>query len=224
MRKLALRLRVSPAAVKLTYAATLFFNALGSLFPRPGRKRSPVPSRGVPREGSPVNGQGLDPYARIPFGRYDIARSGCAVIAAYNALCVLRDPIPFSRAVSWFERCGSICRGALGVHPLAVRDLLRSRGHDTRVLYAARVKDLSALDDAFRGADAAVLTFWNGPAVRSPGGAWTRAHTVALAHSERGAVVYNARNGTPAPLIYGSIKEYIDSEGVQPVSLLLISG
>ena len=217
-------IRVSPTAVWLTYILTLCTNAVGRLLRfvfRRDKKPSGSDSAGAYVPSAPINGQGIGPVSEYPFGKYKMCYNGCAVIAAYNALCILDSPADIGETADYFERRGIILGGAFGVHPLALNRFLCCRGHSVKTVFAGHRKNQDRLDRALNDAGAAVFTFWNSTAPRHKG-EWEGAHTVAVKRENGGVTVYNAHNNSSSPAKYRSLDAYIKKEGILPIVLSVL--
>lgn len=217
--RLRRRLKCALAASPVTAAIADALARFASLLLRPWTRRREARNRAAlaafSGDGKLLCGQGLAPLAPLPFAGRDFARSGCGVLAAYNALQALGAPEPLAETAAWFARYGSMADGALGVNPRAFPRFFKARGLAVRTL--RRQKDPDAPDRAFADADAAVFTFWNDAARLRLG-----AHSVALLHAPDGGIlVCNATNRSAAPERFASIRAYTESRNLLPVSLCL---
>ena len=101
-------------------------------------------------------------WTGVRFGsKYDMAYSGCEIIATYNALLALGEKLTFEDMVELigsYERKGAVLKGAFGVAPCAVSRYLKDRGY--RVTNTRR-KDRNTLVSMGKCSDTMILTVYN---------------------------------------------------------------
>lgn len=166
-----------------------------------------------------INGQGLAPFAALPYGAWRIGNNGCEVIAVYNALLALHRPLPLPEIAAALERGGLLFNGFGGTNISAVAAYLRRQGIDVTVL---RRRERERYDAALDASDCAILAYWTGPTLRRPGGAWNMLHTVSVQRDADGVEVCNVETDRPAPLHTASIAEFLRREGGEPVCLFAL--
>ena len=210
------RLATNQYLVRLSHALCRFWNLLTLHTPAARRRRA--------RSGAalsalacigPLQGQGRAPVARLPFGKYTMDYNGCEVLASYNALLLLGDPLPLGAVAAWYELRGLFLAGAWGTHVLAIPRFFRARGYAPEVLYASSVRAPEDYDAAFDGAQAAVFSFWNS-AQRLRAGV----HTVSLSHRGGRIAIDNLHSLDTRPNeAYASIADFIRGSGIAPIVL-----
>ena len=169
-------------------------------------------------DGTYINGQGRGEVSRLPFGKFTMDYNGCEVIACYNALRVLGCERPLSEVAAYFERRGIFLAGRWGTHAAELPRYFERLGLHPHTLYASSVRDPAEYDAAFAGAKTAVFSFWN-DAKRLRSGV----HTVALAHSPAGLVIFNLYNSDSAPNTrYRSVSDFVYRSGVLPILLVTL--
>ena len=166
-----------------------------------------------------INGQGLGTLAALPYGAWTMGNNGCEVIAVYNALLALRRPKPLPEIAAALERRGLLFNGFGGTNLSAVAAYLRGQGVDVTVL---RRRERERYDDALRGVDCAILSFWTGKTLRRPGGGWNTLHTVAVQRGFAGVEVLNSENDWPAPRSARSVEAYLRAQDGVPVCLFAL--
>lgn len=92
----------------------------------------------------------------IPFGKYNLAYSGCEVIAVSNALIALKAGEPLKQLVYEFERDGILANGRFGTSPKAMRDFFVKKGYET--IFSTKVNDFDRIGESY---DSLILTFYN---------------------------------------------------------------
>lgn len=161
----------------------------------------------------PVNGQGLPPVRDMRYGAVDMARSGCGVIAVYNALVLLGEPYCLCDVIAWGDRHAAVLFGLLGTFPSAAKGLFRRLGCEV-----AAVRDPRAMDACARKADVCLFTYWN-----RRGSVRRGMHTVCARWRDGGLEVYNLSNACAGTARKGSFLEWT-AEGIGPVVLYCVRG
>lgn len=128
-------------------------------------------------------------WTGVKFGsRYDMAYSGCEIIATYNALLSLGERLAFEdmvELISSYERKGAVLKGAFGVAPGAVFRYFKDRGYHVK---ATRRKDRNVLESMGRHSDTMILTVYN-----DRHDITRQIHTVCVTKEEKGGyLVHNA--------------------------------
>lgn len=168
----------------------------------------------------PLNGQGLEPLAEMPYGAWNIKNNGCEAIAAYNALLSLGLAEPFQKVAAVLEERGLLFNGFGGTNLGALVRFFRKRGLEPRVLRRGKRKNF---DEAFSSAECAILSYWTGDKLKRKDGSWNTLHTVAVRHCPQGIEICNAWDDRPFPCIASSFLEFI-GDTFQPVCLILLNG
>ena len=166
-----------------------------------------------------LNGQGLAPLAALPYGAWNMGNNGCEVIAVYNALLVMRRPLPLPEIAAALEKRGLLFNGFGGTNLPAVAAYLRSLGVDVTVL---RRGERERYDAALAGACCAILSYWTGPKLRRPDGSWNTLHTVSVQRSFAGVEICNYANDWPAPHSARSVADFLRREDGVPVCLFAL--
>lgn len=130
-------------------------------------------------------------WGNIRFGngkKSDMARSGCGIIATYNALAALHEsvsPDVMAGLISSFEWDGAVFDGDFGAAPGAIYDYFKDDGFDA-VMTAKR--DIKAIDDIGKNYDVVIVTAYN-----DKDDITEMVHTVCMNRTESGGyVVHNA--------------------------------
>ena len=166
-----------------------------------------------------LNGQGLSPLAALPYGAWNMGNNGCEVIAVYNALLVMRRPLPLPEIAAALEKRGLLFNGFGGTNLPAVAAYLRSLGVDVTVL---RRGERERYDAALAGASCAILSYWTGPKLRRPDGSWNTLHTVSVQRGFAGVEICNYANDWPAPHSARSVEDFLRREDGVPVCLFAL--
>ena len=159
----------------------------------------------------PINGQGLAPVKDMRYGVSNIARSGCGVIAVYNALLLLGNPHRFHDVIAWGDRKASAAFGLLGTLPWKPKKLFRQLGYTVTA-----VRDRTLFDRCAQDADVCLFTYWN-----QKGRVRQGMHTVCLQYRDRGIDVYNLFNNRPGVSRKPALSEWTAS-GIGPVVLYCV--
>ena len=166
-----------------------------------------------------INGQGLAPFAALPYGAWNVGNNGCEVIAVYNALLALRRPRPLAEIAAALEKDGLLFNGFGGTNVSAVERYLRRCGIDVTVLRRA---ERAQYDEAVQSAGCAVLAYWTGPTLRRPDGEWNMLHTVSVQRCDGGVEVCNVVPDRPAPYRAASVTEFLRRVSGEPVCLFAL--
>lgn len=94
----------------------------------------------------------------MPYGKRDMAYSGCEIIAAYNALICLegKSDITFPKLINRFEKNGMVLSGKFGTSPKAVLKFFEDCGFKTGLCLKESEFEVFAL-----GYDTLILTLYN---------------------------------------------------------------
>lgn len=166
-----------------------------------------------------LNGQNLEPLAELPYGAWNIGNNGCEAIAVYNALLMLGRNESFQEVAAKLEKDGLLFNGFGGTNLASVVQFFRRKGISLRILRRHARKEY---DQAFVGAECAILSFWTGKSMKRKDGSWNTLHTVAVRHCPQGIEVCNAWGNRPFPCISSSFREFLGDE-LQPVCLILLT-
>lgn len=180
------------------------------------RSRSPIVRRNLAFNrqfavNGPINGQGLPPVRDMRYGIVDIARSGCGVIAVYNALLLLGSPHCFQDVVAWGDKKAAAAFGLLGTLPWKAKSLFRRLGYAVTA-----VTDQELFDRHAQRADVCLFTYWN-----QRGSVRQGMHTVCLQYRSGAIEVYNLHNSCAEVSRKPSLKEWA-AGGIGPVVLYCI--
>ena len=129
-----------------------------------------------------INGQSLGAVSGMKFGLSNMSRSGCEVIAVYNALLLHHLPAPFLDIARYMERF-RVLMGFWGTNFFALGRCLRHYG-----LHAERVRQPEPVEQALNAGKTVVYVYWCGKRFRSS------VHTVCLRRHGSHLHVYNAYN------------------------------
>lgn len=139
-------------------------------------------NREIPLPDGTINGQGLGAVSGMKFGLSVMARSGCEVIAVYNALLLHQKPVPLPEIARYMERF-RVLWGFWGTNILALGRCLKRFG-----LSARRVRHRAEIARALAAGETVVCVYWCGRRLCSS------IHTVVLRASGEALSVYNAYN------------------------------
>ena len=129
-----------------------------------------------------INGQALGAVSGMKFGLSNMSRSGCEVIAVYNALLLHRRPAPFPEIAGYMERF-RVLFGFWGANFLSLGHCLKHFG-----LRSKRVRSAQKVTDALNCGKTIVYVYWVKKRFRSS------VHTVVLRSGREDLCVYNAYN------------------------------
>jgi hypothetical protein len=167
-----------------------------------------------------LNGQGLGTLASLPYGAWNMGNNGCEVIAVYNALLVLRRPVPLPEIAASLERRGLLFNGYGGTNLSAMAAFLREKGVSVTVL---RRRERARYDAALDASGCAILSYWTGAKLRDADGSWNTLHTVSVQRGFAGVEICNWASNWPAPHSARSVEEFLRREGGEPVCLLALN-
>ncbi len=141
-----------------------------------------------------INGQANCKFSNYSFGCTIVAKSGCAVIATYNALNLKGYMYPFETCLKDYEKLRPSTR-FLGVMPYEVGSVLSSHGISHEGYWS-----IYNLEKDMKNGDVAIVTYWVGAG---------RAHTVAIQKASGGYTIFNASNNSPQPAYKNSIIDIV---------------
>ena len=149
-----------------------------SLLPKQNYKHN----REIPLPDGLINGQALGAVSGMKFGLSNMSRSGCEVIAVYNALLLHHKPAQFLEIARYMERF-RVLWGFWGTNFLSLGHCLKRFG-----LRAKRVRRREKLIAALETGHTVLYVYWCGKRFRSS------VHTVVLQKRAEQLLVYNAFN------------------------------
>ncbi len=122
--------------------------------------------------------------SHIPYGKKNVAYSGCEVIAVYNALQYLGDTrFDFDSLLRIFEKDGILLRGGFGTAPTALRDFMTKAGYQAKLTY-----DWAAIEK--EQPQCLLLTFYN-----NKNNIFDQIHTVCLTRNNLNIPTNHNNNG-----------------------------
>lgn len=139
-------------------------------------------NREIPLSEGLINGQALGAVSGMKFGLSNMSRSGCEVIAVYNALLLHHQPADFRQIARYMERYRMLL-GFWGTDFYALGHCLRHFG-----LRSKRTRDTAAVSAALNAGRYVMFVYWCGKRLRSS------VHTVILHAEGETLCVYNAFN------------------------------
>lgn len=146
----------------------------------------------------PLNGQDTEPFKGIPFGRSNLGKSGCGVLAVCNALWILGYDADLQSVKKWFEKNGLFFGAVWGVRAKSVAKFLRLQG-----LTIWEKPRSSTYDKELERADCAILMyFWRRG--KNCGG-----HYVTLKKTEEGVLIYNLYRNSKQTYRFASVDEFL---------------
>lgn len=167
-------------------------------------------NRGFEPQG-PVNGQRLPPVGELRYGLGHVARSGCGLIAVYNALTLLGDPRPLSEVIYWGDRRARVALGLFGTRPGRGGALFRRLGWAV-----TKTGGREDLDRAVREGEVCLFTYWNHRRRPHRG-----IHTVCLRRVGTEVEVYNLSGASPQAARKASMAAWT-AQGIRPIVLYAI--
>ena len=139
-------------------------------------------NREIPLPAGLIHGQSLGAVSGMKFGLSNMSRSGCEVIAVYNALLLHGRPAEFTEIAHYMERF-RVLLGFWGTNFLSLGHCLKHFG-----LPAKRVRKREKLEAALESGKTVVYVYWCGKRFRSS------VHTVVLQKRGDEILICNAYN------------------------------
>ena len=163
----------------------------------------------------PVNGQGRDEYKDIEYGLSNFGKSGCGVIAVFNAMLLIGKQLSLRSVINYFS--GPMTMRPFGVFPEEIGDYL----DDFNVIYTQSYN--SDIIENVKNGGVVIVTFWNststvytsyphnlgGPIKTVVPNVFKGAHTVAITYRNGYYIVYNPSNQAEKPYKCQDIYNYI---------------
>lgn len=160
-----------------------------------------------------INGQGLDPVKRMKYGMTYAEKTGCGLIAIYNALILLDNPQNLADIILWGDHYAAILCGCLGSNPWAAGGLFRQMGYTVK-----SVSDQSQYDVEAKKADVCLFTYWNNIPKLMRG-----MHSVCARYERNAVKVYNPSSYRDDPIEKDSFAKWIAEDNIGPVAFLTVS-
>ena len=136
-----------------------------------------------------VNGQGMQPYSQEAFGESTYENAGCASIATYNALQLIKEPMALGEiSDTYFQQTHGFGNGSWGTMPWQIGEFLEKYN----IPYSFYLMDGAAMEQAMRGNSVAIITMMN-----NKDNVFGGFHTVAVRCNGKGFDVYNSNNARP---------------------------
>ena len=133
-----------------------------------------------------VNGQGMQPYSNDAFGKSTYENAGCASIATYNALQLIKEPMALGEISDiYLQQTHGFGLGLCGTMPWQIGEFLEK----CNIPYSFYLMDGTAMEQAMRGNSVAIITMMNNKDNVLDG-----FHTVAVRCNGKGYDVYNSGN------------------------------
>lgn len=147
----------------------------------------------------------------VKFGISDMSYSGCEIIATYNALKALGEPVSEQTAVdliAMYENNGAVLGGKFGSSPYAIEDYFREQGYDVMTTTS---QDPSIINKIGEDCDTVIVNAYN-----NKDDITAMIHTVSITKEEGTYSVHNAyyvdsNNNYAAKDGYGTLQEAIDA-------------
>lgn len=156
----------------------------------PFRKSAGVPPTAPAR---PVCGQNA--LAHLPAGRCTMDHMGCELVAVYNALHFLGQPVPLEEIIRIYERRRWLMLGGRwGADPYAAGRFFKERGISCQTFATPHGYQDFAEALKYEEPRVFVLSFWLGDTV------FSGAHAVTLVRRDGQLWGYNLFNGQNAPI------------------------
>lgn len=180
-------------------------------------KKHKVQNMNILLNGSPEN-NGAAIYAKdkyienqnawqeVKFGISDMRYSGCEIIAVYNALKALGEPVSEHTVVDLIAMCeqnGAVLGGKFGTSPYAVEDYFKERGYDVMTTTS---RDPSAINRIGEKCDTVIVNAYN-----NKNDITAMIHTVSITREEEGT--YSVHNAYYIDKKGNGIDKYVSKDG-----------
>ena len=150
-----------------------------------------------------VNGQGMQPYSKEAFGKITYENAGCASIATYNALQLIKRPMALGEiSDTYFHQTHGFGNGLCGTMPWQIGEFLEK----CNIPYSFYLMDGTAMEQAMRGNSVAIITMMNNKDNVLDG-----FHTVAVRCNGKGYDVYNSNNTRTTARFHSGFNEIMES-------------
>lgn len=104
--------------------------------------------------GTPINGQALEPYAKLRIGTNTFENAGCGPIAVYNALVVSGVDVSISEVTFKLDASATLFNGALGTNPFSFGGVIERYGVE-----AAPIFSKEAMCSALKKGEVFIITY-----------------------------------------------------------------
>lgn len=159
----------------------------------------------------------------IKFGISDMSYSGCEIMATYNALKALGEPVSEQTVVdliAMYEADGAVFGGKFGTSPYAVEDYFRDQGYDVMTTASQDTAEINKIGEY---CDTVIVNAYN-----NKNDITDMIHTVSITKDEEGT--YSVHNGYHKDRKnnyvvnggYGTLQEAIDAISTDPSSIDVI--
>lgn len=140
-----------------------------------------------------INGQNAADRYAYQYGGAKMGAVGCELIATYNALLALGNPMSIADIAWEYRSWGMVLDGHFGTHPSAVPLFFEAMGYSVTTLYNSDVYSYKAFDYLLTDSTVAILSYWNNADSVGDG-----LHTVTIKRGSEGKIlVYNEKTGNP---------------------------
>lgn len=126
-------------------------------------------------------------WQEVKFGISDMRYSGCEIIASYNALKALGEPVSEQTVVdliAMYEQNGAVLGGKFGTSPYAVENYFRERGYDVMTTTS---RDSAVINRIGEKCDTVIVNAYN-----NKNDIMAMIHTVSITREKQGA--YSVHN------------------------------
>ena len=89
-----------------------------------------------------LNDQRNEAISRISYGRGDIDRNGCGILAAWNVLRFFGIRADLAEILEWFEKNGEALFGKAGVVPKSLAEFFRKQGLFCEMIHLSKIENL----------------------------------------------------------------------------------
>lgn len=152
-------------------------------------------------------------WGDVKFGVKDMSFSGCEIMATYNALKALGEPVSEQTVVdliAMYEENGAVLGGLLGSSPYAIEDYFREQGYDVVTTTSHNEETINQIGES---SDTVIVHAYN-----NKDDIKSQIHTVSITKEEDGS--YAVHNGYYRPKNeyivnddFGTLQEAIDAIG-----------
>lgn len=145
-------------------------------------------------------------WGDVKFGVKDMSFSGCEIMATYNALKALGEPVSEQTVVdliAMYEEDGAVLGGLIGSSPYAIEDYFREQGYDVVTTIS---HDLETINRIGESSDTVIVHAYN-----NKDDITSQIHTVSITKAEDGS--YVVHNGFLYTEDENKVKTFIEQKG-----------
>ena len=148
-------------------------------------------------------------WGNVKFGTSDMAYSGCEIMATYNALVALGEPVSeqtVADLIAKYESNGAVLGGKFGSSPYAIEEYFRTHGYDVATTTS---RDTAAINKIGKRSDTIIVYAYN-----DKDDITAQIHTVSITKEKDGSYsVHNAFHHVQNNKNTDTINGYAPKEG-----------